>query len=286
MIDKSIGKKVINYIKHIYIRFKDDDVPALGAQITYYLILSIFPFLLFLLNVLSYAPINTNEIIQQITTILPGGTGDIVVDVVNETLNAKSTTLLSIGMITTIWMSSNGISAIIKGLNKAYDKGEDRPFWKVKGIALLFTIGLTLIILFALLMLIFGELIGNYIFGFLGVAEIFSMIWSIIRYLVPFLVMVFIFSMLYKYVPNHRIKFNEVIPGAVFSTLGWIITSQLFSIYVNNFGNYARVYGSLGGIIILLIWLYLSSMIILLGGEINATVVYMHKSRLRSGYNN
>lgn len=160
----------------------------------------------------------------------------------------------------------------MKALNKAYDKEETRPYWKVKGISVLFTIVLALMILISFVLLIFGRMIGEALYKWTRLPGNFDMIWGIVQYVIPLCTLAFAFALLYLFTPNQRLKFKEVIPGAAFATIGWIVTSMLFSVYVNHFGSYTKTYGSIGGIIVLLTWLYLSSIVLVLGGEINATL--------------
>lgn len=126
--------------------------------------------------------------------------------------------------------------------------------------------------------LVFGEVLGKKLFSMFGRADIFLYLWAYLRILIPLIYMILIFALLYKFSPCtskiNEIPISSTFPGAVFTTLGWMITSIFFSYYVNNFGRYAITYGSLVGIILLLIWLFISSLIIILGGEINATLKY------------
>ncbi len=126
-----------------------------------------------------------------------------------------------------------------------------------------------------LITLVFGELIGNAIFTYIGAINVFYRIWDRSRKIIALLFMVVIFALLYKYsiAPKERryIRLVHTLPGAIFTTLGWILASTIFSYYVNNFANYSKTYGSLGGVIILLVWLYITSIMIVLGGEINGT---------------
>lgn len=260
------------FAQNLYCRFQDDEVPALGAQLTYYLILSFFPFLIFLVALISFTPLSTDQIIKGITAVMPRSSNNTVVQVLNEIQNSRSGALLSIGILGTIWSSSKGVDAVMKAVNKAYDQAEDRPYWKTKGMSVLFTFVLALAIILTFGMLIFGKWIGEQIFRFFDAPGYFEVLWSVAKYAIPLLIMATVFMLLYKYIPNIRLKFKEVLPGALFTTFGWILTSVLFSFYVNNFGNYTKTYGSLGGIIVLLTWLYISSIIIVIGGEINATL--------------
>ncbi|NMA86485.1 MAG: YihY/virulence factor BrkB family protein [Tissierellia bacterium] len=257
----------------------EDEVPAVGGQLTYFLILSIFPFLIFFLNILSYTSIAQEEILDNLLIVLPIETQILLKGIVREIVGYSSETLLSVGIILSLWTGSLGITAIIRAVNKAYDVEKRRPYWKLKGLAIIFTVALALVLIIVLSMLVFGEVIGRRIFAIFGATHVFYHIWEFFRIIIPFLSMVIIFALLYKFSPTPGqgvdISFREAIPGALFAAVGWIIASMVFSFYVNNFGNYSKTYGSLGGIIILLLWLYISSITILLGGEINGAYAYV-----------
>ena len=264
--------KKYELLKDFYLRFQEHEVPALGAQLTYYLILAFFPFLIFLLTLLSYTPIAGEEALNDLSRILPADAYKVVIEVLRQTLGSSRQTLLSLGALFTIWASSNGI-------NKAYNERETRPFWKVRGMAIIFTIGLAIVIILAFVLLVWGKLLGQTLITYLGYNEFFMKSWQLYRFLLPVGVMLVVFMFFYRFAPNKKIRFRETIPGAVFSSLGWVVTSWAFSFYVNQLANFTRTYGSIGGIIVLLLWLYLSSMVILIGGEINATLSFFKKSR-------
>jgi membrane protein len=184
-------------------------------------------------------------------------------------------------MLATIWAASNGVNAIIKGLNKAYDEEETRPFWIVRGISVISTLVLAVVILISMLTLVFGRIIGEYLFEWLNYPVAFPRIWSVLKLAIPLVAIFGVFMLMYQVTPNRRLTWRDVLPGSVFTTVGWIVSSLLFSFYVNHFGNYAKTYGSLGGIIVLLIWLYWSSIIVLLGGEINATYAFGREGKVK-----
>lgn len=276
-----MNKSWFLFTEQLYCRFQDDDVSALGAQMTFYLILAFFPFLIFLLTIVSFTPVTSEQILGNIQHFLADDSYEMIENFVNDTLvTGSSTTLLSFGMFGTIWASSNGLMGILKGLNKAYDVEENRPFWKARGLAILFTFALILVIILSFVLLIFGRGIGQLLFEFLRFPDHFDAIWGFVKYSIPFTSMFLVFLFIYKIIPNRKLTIREVFPGAVFATLGWILTSALFAFYVNNFGNYSQVYGSIGGIIVLLLWLFISSLIILLGGEINAVLSYLRDDNL------
>ncbi len=270
-IEKLKKTSFYKFMKQLIFRFSDDAVSDLSAQITYYLLLAFFPFLLFLINIISLTPLSGEIAILDFSQYLPKETADILKSTVVNALEANNILLLLIGLITSLWAASKGISAITKGLNKAYDVKETRGIIMKYALSILYTFGVAVMILLSITFIVFGEVIGNFLFGLINAKNVFLILWSVLRYLIPLFMMFVTFSLLYKYLPNRKLRFRTIYPGALFTTLGWIGTSLLFSFYVNNFANYEKVYGSLGGVIALLIWLNLSTLIILVGGEINAS---------------
>ncbi|MGF7047796.1 membrane protein [Paenibacillus sp. DS2015] len=268
----------IDFFKQLYKKIKDDDVQAISAQLTYYLILSAFPFLIFIMTLIGYANISIEDKVSTLEDIVPAEAISIIEEILKEVAQGRSQTMLSFGMLATLWAASRGINAIIKGLNKAYDIDENRSFWKIRGISILATLVLSIVILLSGLLLVFGGWVGDQLFILLSYPSGFREVWGLLQYVVPLLVMTSVFTLLYYIAPSRKMTFKEVIPGAIFATIGWITTSVLFSTYVNRFGDFTRTYGSLGGVMILLIWLYISSIIILIGGEINATLVSRRES--------
>ena len=225
---------------------------------------------------LAYTPL-TIEMAYDFVRILPAAAADTLVRNIMEISSNRNHALLSFSMIATLWAASTGFNAIIRGINRAYKEKETRPFWKLLLTSLISTILLALVIISALFMLVLGRIIGEDLFALLGLSTIFAMVWQWIRWVLPFIVMLLVFILMYRYTPDRNLSFREVLPGAIFATLGWGIASAAFSYYVNEFGRYAQIYGSIGGIIILLVWLYLCSIIILLGGEINASLASIKK---------
>lgn len=281
-LDKFLNKKIVIFLHEFVFRMKDDNVTAIGAQLSYYLVLSIFPFLIFFLNILSFTPLVREDVLQSLIAVLPLETQKIITYLVLETVQTSSETLLSLSAITGIWAASKGIMALIRAINKAYDVEETRSYIELRFLAIFFTLALLILLTIVLLTIVFSEVLGNRLFSFLGVTLNFMIFWEYLRILISIGSMILIFALLFRFSPSIRngqgISFKQTLPGAVFSSVGWIITSTFFSYYVNNFANYSKTYGSLGGMIVLLIWLYISSIIIVMGGEINATLEYMKKS--------
>lgn len=270
---KHENKKWFKYIEQMIYRYGDDGVSEIGAQLTYYLTLSIFPFLIFFLNILKLTPLADMDVLYKLLSPLPDQSREIIVNITIGILQQGSMALISFGAIGSIWSSSNGIMSLIKAVNRAYDLDEDRPYIKLRILSILLTIGLVLALVISFGILILGELIFHWMIG--SDHWLSLLVWKIFKFLTPFFAMVVLFSLLYKFSPSIkkgiRIKWRDTWLGSIFAALGIISASFIFSFYVNNFSNYSRIYGSIGGIIVFLIWLYIASIIVVLGAELNAT---------------
>jgi membrane protein len=157
-------------------------------------------------------------------------------------------------------------------LNRAYDVEEGRPFWKVRGIAILMTIGINIFIALSMTLLIFGPQIGGWIASQVGLGTVFETIWNILRWPVIVMLLILAMALMYYFAPDVEQKWKWITPGSVFAVVVTLVASLGFSFYVNNFGSYNKTYGSIGTIIILLTWLYIVGFVILVGGEINAEI--------------
>lgn len=280
IIKKSLERlsklKPVIFLDQLVFRVQDDGVFASGTQLAYFLILSIFPFIIVFLNVLSYTPLVREDVLGGLIMYLPFETQKLIESFVSEITVTSGQGLLSIAAILGLWTASSGLKSVIKAINRAYDYKENRSFIKLKLISFLFTVALLILLVLVFLTLVFGEVLGKKLFSLLGRADLFINLWSYFRIIIPLVYMVLIFALLYKFSPCtskiNEIPLSSTLPGAIFTSLGWMLISIFFSYYVNNFGRYAVTYGSIVGIILLLIWLYISSIIIILGGEINATI--------------
>ena len=268
LFEKLRSLVIFKYIEQLIFRYRNDDLSSMSAQVAYYLILAFFPFLIFSINLLSFTSLANEFFITNFYTFLPNDTDMIVKDMLVRALKAKSTTLLFSGIIASLCAASQGTQAIVRGLNKSYDVEENRNFIELTVMALLSTIGVSIVIVFTFIMIIFGKIAGYYIFEIMGVGDLFHFLWPFLRYAVPVSLMLTTFFLIYKYLPNKNFAFKHIMVGAIFTTVGWIAISLLFSFYVDNFAKYEQVYGSLGGFFALLIWLYISALIILLGGAL------------------
>ena len=269
------NKRTLELLKDLYARFTNDDLLSVGAQVTYFLLLSLPPFLIFLITLLTFTPIvDFQSNIDIIATLMPANVYEILREIINQTIANRSGTLLSFGILFALWSSAHGVAYLIRGINRAYNQEETRPFLKLKAVSLAITLVLTFTIIFSMILIVFGGILGTQFFHFLGFSDIFLNIWSYFRLIIALIAIILVFIFLYYSAPNRRMRFKEVLPGAIIASIGWVIVSFVFSFYANNLGNYTAVYGSLGGIFALLTWIYLSSIIFLLGAEINASLIF------------
>lgn len=273
--------RLFRFIKAMYYRLLDDDILALGAQMAYYLILSFFPFLIFLMALIGNSPISSQQVLMGLLGILPEEAYILVRNTVVEIVDTKAGGLAPVSGIVALWFASNGIGSIITGLNKAYDEKERRPFWLVKLISIIFTLLLSTVIIFSFILLVFGGVIKKQILDGMELEPSYQNLWNTGRYIFISSVIFLVFLILYRFTPSRRMRWREVIPGAILATIGWLGTSLGFAYYVDNFSNYSRFYGSIGGVVVLLIWLYYSAVIVLLGGELNAALAYEKKAKDR-----
>lgn len=277
-------RRQVNLLIHLIVKIKRDDVFALSSQLAYYLILSFFPFMIFLITLIGFSPLSSVEVLNNLNAILPKSIVELTKSIIFEVVDTQHTGLLGVSILLMIWTSSSAFRAVIKGVNKAYEFKENRSFIKRSIISMTGIMSLALIILLALAMLVFGNVIGAHIISKIPFYRIIIFLWNMFRYVFVFIVMIFIFALIYMFAPAKRLRSKEVIPGAIFSTVGWIGVSFGFSFYINNFGNYSRFYGSLGAVFILMTWLFLISMIFILGVEINCVIGQIKHRNIRSEY--
>lgn len=276
---KGFLRKTVIFLVMFIKKIGDDDIFALGAQLAYYMVLSFIPFLMFLMTLVGFSHLNSDAVLNLLSNVMPTEAFNLIQSTVIEIVDREQTGLLWISIALAIWVSSSGFKAVIKGLNKAYGVKETRSYIKLKLISMIYTILLALIVIATLFLFVFGDVIGDFFMKVLEHPEVIYYIWNILRYVVVILIMILFFMFLYNATPCVRLGWLEVIPGAVITTLGWISISYIFAYYVNNFSNYSRLYGSLGAVFMFMTWMFITSMILILGGEINA--VLAEKNRLK-----
>ncbi len=268
-----------SFVKKLGKEIGEDRVTSLAAELAYYFMLSIFPLLILILSILPYLSIDKQEAVNFLTKYAPGETGSILQDNVLSIISEPQGGLLTLGILGTIWSASNGMMAMMRALNLAYDVEETRSFIKARLLSILLTIGLVLVFIVTLVLPVFGDVIIDAVSSSLNLPSSTEFLFRILRWVVAVAIMACILAALYRFAPNKQFPFKEVIIGALVATLGWQVISLAFAFYVSNFGNYSATYGSLGGVIILMLWFYLTGIILLVGGEVNAL---LHKNKRKT----
>lgn len=274
--------KVVTFSKQLFQKIIEIDAFGMAAQLAYFFLLSLFPFLLFIVTLIGYLRIEADRLIAFIGTYAPDEIMTLIDTNINQLTSEQNGGLLSIGIIGTIWSASAGINAIMKAFNEAYEVDEDRSFITSRLIAIVLTIAMVVVICIAFLLPIFGKSIGIFLFSFLGWSSNFVHLWGTFRWVVSSVVFLIVLLALYKLAPNNKVLFKDAIWGAVFATVGWQLVSLAFSYYVSNIGSYSATYGSLGTVITLMIWFYISGIIIITGGIINAIIQHRRVGRFET----
>ena len=269
----------IRALKATVQEFQRDDTLGIAAQLAYYLILALFPFILVLVSLLGTFGSEelASEVLGYFQQVMPEQAYEIVKDFTDNIISGKAEApgLFTFGILFTLWAASGAFAALINALNRAYDVQETRPFWKVRGIAILMTLGLSVLILIGVLLLVLGPQIGEAIANVFGLERTFLLVWEVARWPVALFFMMFTVALLYYFAPDVDQPFRWITPGGLIGVVLWVLASVGFNFYVSNFGSYNKTYGSIGAVIVLLLYLYISSLTILFGATLNATLVRM-----------
>lgn len=265
-------------IKNMIIRIiTSPSTPSIAAQMSYYLMLSFIPAMIFIISIATKLYLPADSILAYLEFIMPQTAYTAISAAINEVLSSSvnvATLLLS------LWFIMLGIRGVIIGLATSYPKTYHRHVVKLYLLSFIFSILLVIMIISSLLLIVFGKHLGNLIMHYFNPNADTILFSRILSYIVMFSILVLIFSLLYKHAPNIKLKLKDIYFGAIFTSLGWIVCSMFFSFYINNFNRYGLVFGSLGGIFVFLLWLYLTTYIILIGNEINVSIyIYRHTNK-------
>lgn len=268
----------MSYIKELKNKFLENNTPILAAAQAYYYLLAIVPLLILMLSILPYLQIDPDQAIDFMGSMIPDETMSIFKEQIISLVDSPKGGLLTVGIIGTLWSASSGVMAFIKSANLAYDVEETRSFIKVRLLSIILTLGMIIAIAVALILPVFGDLIIQGINEALQLPEQSVLLFQFLRWAIGILVMTGILMALYHFAPNKSYPFKHILPGAMITAILWQVISLAFSFYVSNFGNYSATYGSLGGIIILLLWFFLTGLILMIGAEINVIYHKRHSS--------
>jgi len=245
-----------------------------AAALSYYFLFALFPALLFLTALLGFLPLAglQERLMSYVTNVLPPDAAGTLQRTLNEVLQGNRGGLLSIGALVALWAGSNGMASVMTTLNAAYDVRESRAWWKRRLLAIVLTVAFSLFIVATLTLLVFGPKLGAVIAGWFGLGRLFTVAWNVISVPVVILCALIGVGLVYQLAPNTRQRWRWFTPGAVLAVVLWLGMSFGLRLYVQHFANYSATYGSIGGVILLMLWLYLTSVVLLLGAEVNGEI--------------
>lgn len=268
------GLTVRELASRVWAEIWADEVTERAAALSYYFLFALFPALLFLVALLGLLPIPNlmDRLMEYGRQMLPPDAASIVDKTLTEIVRGARGGLLSIGALATLWAASNGMASVITALNVVYDVDDPRPWWKRRLVAVVLTLAFSLFILTSLVLLVFGPKIGAAVAGRLGLGGLFTLVWNVVSVPVVVLLALTGIGLVYVLAPAVKQHWRWVTPGSALALVLWLGMSWGLRAYVGRFADYNTTYGSIGGVILLLLWLYLTGVVLLLGAEVNAEI--------------
>ena len=263
------------FVSDLVRRIQQDNILTVAAAMSYFFFFAFFPFLLFLLALVTMLPVHGLDdwLLARSATVIPGEASGMLERTVRGLLAQPRSGLLSLGAGLALWSASSAFAGVMDGLNRAYRVRESRRWWRVRLVALGLTVGLSLFMILAFVLAVFGGQLAKLVGHVLGPAGVVAAL--VIRWILALGLIAFVVATIYYVCPDVEQQWVWVTPGSVIFTLGFAGASAGFSYYVGHFGSYEKTYGSLGAVIILLFWLYLLALFLLMGGEVNALLEHM-----------
>ncbi len=277
-----------DFLTRVWARAEADEVFGRAAQLSYYFLLSLFPLLLFLITLFGYMAGAGSHLRQKLITylgsVMPGAALQLVVATIDQVTEARGGGKLWFGLLAALWAASSGLNALARALNVAYDVPETRPWWKLRLVSLALTVAIALLIISALLLVLYGGQLGDSLATLIHEGYAFTAAWKILQWPISLAFVFIAFALIYRFGPNLSAKrrgghlpasdFRRrwLSPGVMAAVILWMLVSLGFRLYLHFFNSYSATYGSLGALIILMLWFYLSGAAILLGGEINCEI--------------
>jgi membrane protein len=263
--------------KRVWNEIQEDNVFGSAAELSYYFLLALFPFLIFVTSViglvLGSGTGTRHMLFNYLARIMPPSAFQLIDATMYEVSTASSGGKLSFGILAALWAASNGLTAITGSLNTAYDLKETRPWWKQRLVSIGLTMALSVLIIGALVLVVAGGKIAEWLAAHYGFGPVFPTAWKIIQWPVVFACIMLAFALIYYFAPDFRKQaWQWLTPGAAIGVVLWLLVSLGFRVYLHFFNSYSATYGSLGAVIILMLWLYFTGAAVLIGGEINSEI--------------
>ncbi|MGS7253820.1 YihY/virulence factor BrkB family protein [Pseudomonas anuradhapurensis] len=256
--------------------FLDDEMSTYASALAYQALFSLFPFLLFLIALIGFLhlPDFFSWLRLQSELVLPPQALEQVNPVIDQLQQSKGG-LLSVGIVIALWTASAGVRLMMSAMNAAYDVPEGRPAWKRLPLSIIYTVGLAGMLLVAAALMVLGPQVMEWIAAQVGMQEFIVTLWTVLRWPVIVILLMVAVAVIYYVMPDVKQEFRFITPGSVLAVVVWIVASLGFAYYVKTFADYNAMYGSIGAIIVLLLYFYISAAVLLLGAEMNAVIEHM-----------
>ena len=244
------------------------NIAAHAAGACYFLVLAVFPSLVLLLGLVRYTGLSVDTLTEVLSNVLPTALMPAAERLIVSTYRASTGTVISLSAVTALWTASRGRFGLLTGLNAVYDVQEGRGYWHTRGMSVVYTFAFLVVLLLTLVLHVFGTTIEQWLQR--SGVELFYVISQVLdlRFFLLLIVQTLLFTVMFMFLPSRRNRFMDSLPGALLSSIGWLLFSHLFSLYVENFDAYANIYGSVYAVALSMLWLYLCVCILFFGGAL------------------
>src|SRR3954468_16248841 len=262
------------FTKKLARRFMDNAATDRAAQLSYYFVFALFPFLFTLVTLAAYLPVQgaLEQLMVRLDPLMPEEAMNIIRAQLTSLTTQQRPRLLTVGLALALWSASRGVDALRTALNLSYDVKESRPWWRVQLIAVSITIATSVLMLAAIAGLALGSGLGVLIATKLHVDAFWALLWGWLRWPITALGVMLVLALLYYALPDVKQEWRYITPGSAIGTVLWLLLTWVFSAYAEHFGSYDKTYGAIGGVIVLMTWFYITGLVFILGGEMNALI--------------
>lgn len=270
------GLTSIQLGKRLYHEIDADEVFTRSAALAYYFFTALIPMVFFMMAVLgifaSHSQQMRTDLLNYFARVMPGDAFGLIQKTLKEVTTTSTGLKLIFGLLVALWSGSGGMSSIMDALNRCYHVKDSRPYWKQKLVSIVLTVAISVLTVVALAIILYGGTIAGFVGAHTGLSDLTVKAWEIVQWPLALFFVVWSFALMYYWGPDAEQEWTWITPGSVVGVVLWIGASLLFRVYLHFFNSYSKTYGSLGAVMLLLLWLYISGLAILMGGEINSEI--------------
>lgn len=268
------GLSLPDLARRVWREIGNDEVTDRAAALSYYFLFALFPALLFLTALLGFLPVEglQERLLSYARDMLPPDAASTLERTLTEIVSERRGGLVSIGVLAALWASSNGMASVMSTMNRVWGVKEQRSWWRRRVLAVGLTLGFSAFIVASLVLLVFGGVIGGTVANVFGLGQLFKVVWNAVSIPIVIVCALFGIELVYYVAPARKREWRWITPGATVALVAWLAMSFGLRVWVSRFADYSATYGSIGGVILLMLWLYLTSVVVLVGAEIDAEI--------------